>query len=54
MEDTITKEQASAECDAVGELEVIHRLAADGIWSNSMSQWRPFAQACSLVVVNFF
>jgi hypothetical protein len=45
MEDTITKERASAECDAVGELEVIHRLAADGIWGNSVNQWRPLAQA---------
>jgi hypothetical protein len=45
MGETVTKEQVWAECDAVGELEVIHRLAPEGIWGNSVSQWRPVAQA---------
>ena len=37
MEDTITKEEVSAECEAIGELEVIHRLAADGLWGGGTS-----------------
>ena len=45
MGETITKEQVWAECNAVGELEVIHRLAPEGIWGNSVTQWRPLAQA---------
>jgi hypothetical protein len=45
MGETIAKEQAWAECDAVGELEVIHRLAPEGMWGNPVTQWRPLAQA---------
>ena len=45
MDETITKKQAWVECDAVGELEVIHRLVPEGIWGNSVTQWRPLAQA---------
>jgi hypothetical protein len=45
VEELITKEKAWAECNAIGELEVIHRLAPEGMWGEATSQMRLFAQA---------
>jgi hypothetical protein len=45
MDEASTLEGTRAQCDRIGELEVIQNLAKDGIWGNDLNRARPFAQA---------